>query len=105
MAIHNTPIILAADQEDANSFWEIAGAGPNQLTAGLVPLSGPADAEPTHFFASAQFERYFETAYAQFQLNFPNTVFLRFDGNTTGNVSYVNAELVAMNLQRYNPLA
>lgn len=105
MATYNTPIILAADKDAANAFWETAGAGPNTFSVGLVPADGPSDTLPiTHYFGSGQLERYFPTAYTEFGVQFPSAVLLRYVGNSTGNHAYVNTELAARNLQRYQPV-
>ena len=106
MATFNTIIIEAADQEDANTFWAAVKengmeAGPNTFTVGLVPADGPANATPaTHYFGSGQLERYFPTAFTEFPVQFPNAVMLRYVGNSSGNLAYVNAELAVRNLQR-----
>lgn len=101
MATFNTIIIPAADQSDANAFWEQAGAGPNTFTVGLVPADGPSDATPaTHYFGSGQLERYFPTAFTEFPNAFPNATLLRYVGNSSGNLTYVNQQLAARNLQR-----
>jgi hypothetical protein len=104
MATFNTPIIPAADKDAANAFWLVAGMGGNAFTVGLVPADGPANATPTHYWASMQFERYFATAYAQFQLDFPNGVFLRHVGSSTSNYEYLEAQLAALNLKRYSTI-
>lgn len=105
MATYNTPIILSSDQPAANAFWENAGAGPNTFNVGLVPADGPAEAAPiTHYFCSGQLERFFPTHYTEFGVQFPNAVLLRFLGTSTNNTAYVNAQLAARNLQRYQPV-
>lgn len=101
MATYNTPIIPAADQNDANAFWENAGAGPNTFTVGLVPADGPSNAPITHYFGSGQLERYFPTAYTEFGVQFPNAVLLRYVGNSAGNYEYIETQLAARNLKRH----
>jgi hypothetical protein len=101
MATYNTPVIPAADQDAANAFWESAGAGPNNFSVGLVPANGPVDATPTHYFATAQFERYFGAAYSEFEVQFPDAILLVHSGNSASNNIYVNEQLAALNLQRY----
>lgn len=104
MATINTPIILAADKEAADTYWENAGAGPGSFSIGLVPSPGPTDAAITNYMCSGQLERYFPAAYTEFPVQFPDAVLLRYVGNSTGNLAYVNSELAARNLQRYSSI-
>lgn len=103
MATFNSPIIPATNKTAADTFWENAGAGPSQFGVALVPADGPTDAIPTHYMCSGQFERYFPAAWEEFLVQFPDVIPLRFVGNSSGNLEYVNAQLTARNLQRYSP--
>ena len=103
----HTFICPADQQEDANQFWLDAGVGSlDTFTAQLVPLDGPSDAQPaTHFIASSRFEQLFGAAVIDlFEAQFPTVVSLPFEGSTAANLAYVNGELIARNLQRYNPI-
>lgn len=101
MATFNTLIIPAEDQSAANQFWFDRGAGENNFSVGLVPTSGPSNVTPaTHYVSSGQFERYFPGSIFAFTSDFPNAVALEYVGNSTGNLTYVNQQLAAQNLQR-----
>lgn len=101
MATYNTLIIAAADREAANQFWIDKGAGENTFSVGLVPLSGPASATPpTHYIASAQFERYFPGSIFAFKTQFPVAKALEYTGASSGSTTYVNNQLVSQGLQR-----
>lgn len=101
----HTFICPADQQESANQFWIDAQAGPDTFSVPLVPLDGPANAQPaTHFIASSRFEQLFGAAVIDlFESQFPTVVSLPFEGTSAANLAYVNGELIARNLQRYTP--
>lgn len=54
MLEHTQITIAAADQAKANAALLAAGHGPNNFTAGLVPVAGADDAAPTRYWCGIQ---------------------------------------------------
>jgi hypothetical protein len=97
----NDIIIQASDRDDANSFWEVLGCGPETFSNGLVPADGPASATPpTNYIASGAFEASFPGSLFNFAAAFPTASQKTFTGAPPTIPGKRALWLTSLNLQR-----